>query len=300
MKFLLILSIYAVYSATAVPYSLNNLERIFGPYNGLRLNPDARIVGGDAANITDYPYQGSLLSSLRHICGCNIISSHFVFTAAHCTNGAVASMLSVRVGSSFLGRDGDVIKVAQIIQHPSYNSWNIDYDFSLLRLQEELVFSERVQPIKFPCAGEDFRDGTIVSTSGWGNTMNSSISNEQLRVVYVVTINQQVCINAYAKINSAVTPRGYLIEGGKDACQGDSGGPLAAPHTDTYLESDGVLIGLVSWGYGCARPNFPGVYSRISAVSDWVMDKTGIKTCYRVGHNDYQIFNNQLLRDIEV
>ncbi|KAL7015173.1 hypothetical protein ACKWTF_016321 [Chironomus riparius] len=211
MKFLLILSIYAVCSVSALPFTLNNLERIFGPFNRLRLSPDARIVGGDAANITDYPYQGSLRRSGSHICGCNVISSFFIFTAAHCTSGADASSLSVRVGTSFMGRDGQVFNVSEIIQHPQFNSWNIDYDFSLLRLQTELTFSDSVQPIQIPCSGEDFPDGTIVSTSGWGATQNSSIPNDQLRVVYVVIINQQVCVDAYLKISAEVTKRCLIV-----------------------------------------------------------------------------------------
>lgn len=61
-----------------------------------------------------------------------------------------------------MGRDGDIVNVTQIIPHPSYNSWNIDFDFSLLKLQRELIFSAKVQPIQIPCLGENFPDGTIV------------------------------------------------------------------------------------------------------------------------------------------
>jgi len=55
---------------------------------------------------------------------------------------------------------------------------------------------------------------------------------------------------------------------GKDACQGDSGGPL-------YDAKKNVLIGIVSWGIGCANPNYPGVYARISEAIDWIERYTG-------------------------
>ena len=44
--------------------------------------------------------------------------------------------------------------------------------------------------------------------------------------------------------------------------QGDSGGPMTC--------GNGVLCGIVSWGYGCAVADKPGVYTKVSAYVDWV------------------------------
>ena len=83
------------------------------------------------------------------------------------------------------------------------------------------------------------------------------------------TVNQKECNKAYSDFGG-VTDRmlcaGYQ-QGGKDACQGDSGGPLVA---------DGKLVGVVSWGYGCAQAGYPGVYSRVAVVRDWVRENSGV------------------------
>ena len=66
MKFLLILSIFAIYSASALPFSINYLEEMFGPYNQLRFGPDSRIVGGEFKD----GLQVSKLASIKHYAIC--------------------------------------------------------------------------------------------------------------------------------------------------------------------------------------------------------------------------------------
>lgn len=92
----------------------------------------------------------------------------------------------------------------------------------------------------------------------------------------VPLVNQRKCQDAYSSF-SPITPRmicaGFYAEGGKDACQGDSGGPLVAYSSD---DKQPRLVGIVSWGYGCAKPKYPGVYSRVLAARDWIYVNTGI------------------------
>lgn len=105
--------------------------------------------------------------------------------------------------------------------------------------------------------------------TGWGNTQSSTESTFWLRSANVPAVNQTKCSDAYREFGG-VTDRmicaGYE-KGGKDACQGDSGGPLVY---------ENKLVGVVSWGYGCARPNYPGVYSRVASVRDWIKAQSGV------------------------
>ncbi|XP_052898221.1 trypsin-3-like isoform X1 [Anopheles moucheti] len=228
-----------------------------------------RIVGGFEINVSDAPYQVSLQYFNSHRCGGSVLNNKWVLTAAHCTVGIAPTSLAVRVGSSEHASGGAVVSVARAVEHPNYDDSTIDFDFSLLELKDELTFSDQVQPVALPEQDEPVEDGTMTTVSGWGNTQSSTESNAVLRAANVPTVNQQECENAY-ELSGGITDRmlcaGYQ-QGGKDACQGDSGGPLVA---------DGTLVGVVSWGAGCAQAGYPGVYSRVASVRDWVRENSGV------------------------
>ncbi|KAF2885460.1 hypothetical protein ILUMI_20740 [Ignelater luminosus] len=221
---------------------------------------DGRIVGGYEVEIEDFPYQLALLHVGKPLCGASIVSSKTAITAAHCTHDRIQTNYSVRAGSSFIESGGIVIDVNEVHEHPKFDRYLLDYDVSVLKLAEPLVFSPFIQPVKLDEKGRELEPGHMCTVSGWGTlSWGGSFPTKKLQAVDVPKVLDMVCRNAYGhkKVTNRMICHGYG-DGGKDACQGDSGGPLVC---------DGVQIGIVSFGNRCAVKGYPGVYSKISEES---------------------------------
>ncbi|KAG3286569.1 transmembrane protease serine 5 isoform X8 [Ictidomys tridecemlineatus] len=158
--------------------------------------------------------------------------------------------------------------VEKIISHPLYSAQSHDYDVALLRLRIPLNFSETVGAVCLPAEEQHFPSGSQCWVSGWGHTDPShTYSSDTLQDTVVPLLSTQLC-NSSCIYSGALTPRmmcaGYL-DGRADACQGDSGGPLVCPDGGKWH-----LVGVVSWGRGCAEPNHPGVYAKVAEFLDWI------------------------------
>ncbi|XP_043231491.1 trypsin-1-like [Amphibalanus amphitrite] len=233
-----------------------------------------RIVGGVETEVREYPWQAGLVSAGDSWiwCGGTVINDRYVLTAAHCTVGRSADRLEVLLGehAMFLADGERRVAVAAVTEHPRYRSVDTTgYDFSLLRLAQQLDFGAlggRVAPACLPTGGEFVGVEAIVS--GWGTTSAGGPQPDALHEVTVRTQSNAQCSAAYRQINPSMLCAA-VSGGGKDACQGDSGGPLVTEVAGRYS-----LIGVVSWGIGCARPDYPGVYARVTAAADWIRHNT--------------------------
>jgi len=231
-----------------------------------------RIVGGTEAVKGEFPFIVSLQSSYYgHFCGGSLIKPNWVLTAGHCAQAGVAIekvLIGLHEQGSLAGVES--IKVKQVITHPQYNGNTVDYDFALIELESSSKFapvSMNTAEINIPVSGSQL----MSTTAGWGVlTESSSSAATKLQKVNVPLVDQATCAKVYQNFND-VTDRmmcaGYP-QGGKDACQGDSGGPLVMKNS----AGDTMLVGVVSWGQGCARPQLYGVYSKVSAVTQWIAD----------------------------
>ena len=243
-----------------------------------------KVVGGVDVDIKDYPWQVALTSSPNGsgFCGGSIIGDSWVLTAAHCVNNDSPSGLYIRGGSSSsFASGGDSYSVAQIIVHPNY--LGDSYDFALIEINGEFEYGENMQKIDLIDEAEialGAQDGGVMSTiTGWGTTSSGGSLADILQMVEAPIVDNNVACGSASDANGnsgqyncpqldeSMICAGDLVDGGEDACQGDSGGPLVVRSSDN---SRWLLIGATSWGNGCADVAYPGVWSKVSHVLDWI------------------------------
>jgi len=246
-----------------------------------------RIVGGSEVTPYSVPWQVALQTHGNDggfpVCGGTLLGSRHVLTAAHCVNQGDINF-DVVVGEHTISNssDGATHKVCDITVHPDYQKEQLfDYDFAIIRLKSPVAFDSKSNVACLPLdqfkgdalAGEN---GTI---SGWGRQdeiENGGESSDDLMSVEVPLLTEDLCNEYYAKYPffynfRPITKRmicAGTTKGGIDSCAGDSGGPL------TY-ESGGktYVVGVVSFGLGCGRPETPGVYSRVTEVRSWIIEQ---------------------------
>lgn len=244
--------------------------------------PEARVVGGWEADIKQWPWQvkvGIQIAGGRStFCGGSLINSEWVLTAAHCIvdgggNHLPAERFTVRAGSSRANEGGHLVTVERVIVHTGYDPRSHVNDIALLNLSERLVESGSMRRVQL--AGDKLTrtfsntDDCAVVT-GWGDTIfGQKKGSEVLRAVGLPIVSHDACLAVYGNLTGAQICAGYR-DGGRDSCQGDSGGPLVVPGGPAGWQQ----IGIVSYGDECAKPGFPGVYTRVASYIDWIKSHT--------------------------
>ncbi|XP_050323518.1 trypsin alpha-like [Bactrocera neohumeralis] len=222
-----------------------------------------RIVGGRQISIGEAPWQASVIQSNTFICGGSVISEYWVLTAAHCVYGNVSKRHAVRAGSNQFKSGGQLRIVNRVLYHGGYNPKTSANDIALLRTSKPFKFNSNVKAVRLATNNKEPNSYFI---SGWGTISEGAARpTKYLRGVNVNRVKKRSCTSSYRGISQITNKQLCASATKQDSCQGDSGGALT---------SQGTQYGVVSFGYGCARAGYPGVYTKVSAYKDWITGVT--------------------------
>ena len=218
------------------------------------------IVGGTLASVSEAPWAVALTNTASprptgRWCTAVLVRPDKLLTAAHCLGRKPSTYTAIQ-GRADLTDDttGRVSGISKVWVHPDYNTKTNRNDFAVLTLAKPFT---GIPVMRLETNPEADRRGVVPTVYGWGDTAGTG-PDDTLQKLAAPDLGDDVCLankeyvaNGYAAASNVCA--GYL-DGTGDACQGDSGGPLVL---------NGRLLGLVSWGTGCAEPGYPGVYAEI-------------------------------------
>ncbi|XP_076633430.1 serine protease notopleural [Colletes latitarsis] len=275
-------SIASVTIDTELPVPMETLNMSdYKQVCGRRLFPESRIVGGSRSSFGKWPWQISLrqwrTSTYLHKCGAALLNENWAITAAHCVENVPPSDLLLRIGEHDLANEDEPYgyqerRIQIVASHPQFDPRTFEYDLALLRFYEPLLpFQPNVLPICLPDDDESYVGRTAYVT-GWGRLYDEGPLPSTLQEVAVPVINNTMCEGMYRNAGYIEhIPHIFICagwkNGGFDSCEGDSGGPMVIQRA---RDKRWILAGVISWGIGCAVPNQPGVYTRISEFREWI------------------------------
>jgi len=234
----------------------------------------SRIVRGNATTPGAYPWAVGIQFLDKLYCGGSLISSHFIITAAHCVKGINPDRIRLILGDHDRRHDEahqQLKLIEKVFIHPHFVKKTFNNDIALIKIKGEVDFSDFIRPVCLPHTDRSYnsQNTTVV---GWGKLSEGGLPANVLQEVSVPIIPQRNCRHdthyRIAEITDNMFCAGFS-DGKIDACQGDSGGPAV-------WKGDGkqyfTQIGIVSWGQGCARGGYPGVYTRIGRYLKWIVE----------------------------
>ncbi|KAM7345998.1 trypsin-like [Cochliomyia hominivorax] len=173
-----------------------------------------------------------------------------------------ASEFKVRLGSAEYNSGGELVSVKAFKYHEGYNSQTKEYDVAVIKLATPVRQSSKIHYVKL--ADKTPTTGTTAVVTGWGSKcfLFCITAPVVLQKVEVDIVDEKACASKEYKFGNKIKETmvcAYAVK--KDACQGDSGGPLVA---------ENKLVGVVSWGNGCGRSGYPGVYYDVASVRSWI------------------------------
>lgn len=214
-----------------------------------------------------------------HFCGATLISDLYILSAGHCfENKSVRDGLqfTIALGAHNTSNYDEIIyaEPEAVIIHEKYKriGEGIFYDIALIHTKKRITFNEKINPICFPSIGKTLFDNLFVA--GWGYVTEFGPKSDVPNILSLPNVTQDACIDFHGE----VITENHICAGGQedqDTCEGDSGGPLM-----TRINKRVYHVGVVSYGFGCGRPDFYGVYTRTTKYLNWIEQNTnGSKWC---------------------
>mmetsp|Transcript_4954 Transcript_4954/g.7204 ORF Transcript_4954/g.7204 Transcript_4954/m.7204 type:complete len:401 (-) Transcript_4954:93-1295(-) len=249
------------------PRSLSQFGQQLAHYRDLRSK--GRIVGGTTSTQGQFPW----IISLRYgdagwsgpSCGGSLITPSIVLTAAHCIGAIAIADFNRYDQEEDEGVQRRFFEEGDIIGHETYSHTTLDNDFALIKLKEPIENPSLIKLNADPDLPSE--DGLRVTVIGWGHTEYNGESSQLQQYAQLDYVGQEDCLKKFGGHYITDNMLCAYTEG-VDACQGDSGGPLVNLNT----QGEEVLVGVVSWGSGCAS-TYPGVYARVSQAIEWIESK---------------------------
>jgi secreted trypsin-like serine protease len=219
-------------------------------------------------------------------CGGTFIADRVVLTAAHCLDGMLVDDLHVAVGETRNLANQTTprrAKVSRVIIHPDYDPVSLKNDIALLFVDQKeraKLKTVTVMPLNSDSGLPERLGSTLkttgiagphISAFGFGNTTSYGfLPALDLQQAKLRSISADTCknVDGLGGLSSSQLCAGFFHAGGVDTCQGDSGGPLILTRGATKS-----LVGITSFGQGCALPKNPGVYTRVSSFKPWIEQK---------------------------
>ncbi|XP_075139713.1 ovochymase-2 [Leptodactylus fuscus] len=247
----------------------------------------SRIVGGTSTNKGEHPWIASLKRDGRHFCGGTVISDRYIVTAAHCVlDKNILNNTRVSVGVHDFGvkeYSEKSFPIKAVYKHPNFSSNKpFNYDIAILELVGRIKFDQNIQAACLPNPDDVFPAGSLCVALGWGRLIENGRLPLRLQQVTLPLIDYRRCLSIMETVDRRLVFEtvvcGGFPEGGKDACQGDSGGPFLCQRSHGRW----VLVGVTSWGLGCARNwknnllqpperrGSPGVFTDIQKLLNWL------------------------------
>ncbi len=233
-----------------------------------------KIIGGKIADPNKWPWMAGIATQGKtdfegQFCGASLIDKNWVLTAAHCVTDDEKEKNDLDViinRARFDTTSGERIAVDKIIVHPLYDNITLDNDIALIKLQQPSSF----KPITVISSDSTLdKPGTDALTLGWGNI--STVNKIYPKVLYQVGLpikTDSRCSSVLPGFTGNMLCAGAGL-GVKDTCQGDSGGPLIVFNKATLSWHQ---VGITSWGNGCAKEGFSGVYTRLKNYNTFISD----------------------------